>query len=73
MNTLQRLYPSLLKVHEELSTAFPEFAQQELKVLPTPMRRMRRAEFRGRGVTIAFLDSGFYAHPDLAKPRNRIS
>jgi serine protease AprX len=29
-------------------------------------------EWRGRGVTIAFLDSGFYAHPDLVQPLNRI-
>ena len=28
--------------------------------------------FTGRGVTIAFLDSGFYAHDDLTKPENRI-
>ncbi|MDQ2974518.1 MAG: S8 family serine peptidase [Acidobacteriota bacterium] len=28
--------------------------------------------FMGRGVTIAFLDSGFYAHDDLTKPENRI-
>lgn len=28
--------------------------------------------FTGRGVTIAFLDAGFYAHPDLVKPKNRI-
>ena len=28
--------------------------------------------FSGRGVTIAFLDAGFYAHTDLVKPRNRI-
>ncbi|HBB98458.1 MAG TPA: serine protease [Blastocatellia bacterium] len=28
--------------------------------------------FTGRGVTIAFLDSGFYAHPDLTEPTNRI-
>src|SRR5690349_22556891 len=26
----------------------------------------------GRGVTIAFLDSGFYAHKDLIEPKNRI-
>jgi len=25
--------------------------------------------FTGRGVTIAFLDSGFYAHDDLTKTR----
>jgi serine protease AprX len=28
--------------------------------------------FTGRGVTMAFLDSGFYAHPDLTEPANRI-
>ena len=28
--------------------------------------------FTGRGVTIAFLDSGFYAHKDLTEPTNRI-
>lgn len=60
------------RLHEELSTAFPQFAEQELKVIPTPMRLDAPAEFRGRGVTIAFLDSGFFAHADLAKPRNRI-
>jgi serine protease AprX len=60
------------QVHDELSAAFPHFAEQELKVVPTPMRLDAPDEFRGRGTTIAFLDSGFYAHPDLAKPRNRI-
>lgn len=30
------------------------------------------ARFAGRGITTAFLDSGFYAHPDLTSPRNRI-
>jgi serine protease AprX len=28
--------------------------------------------FRGRGVTMAFLDSGFYSHSDLTQPSNRI-
>lgn len=60
------------RLHDELSAAFPQFVEQELKVIPTPMRLDAPAEFRGRGVTIAFLDSGFYAHPDLSKPVNRI-
>jgi serine protease AprX len=30
------------------------------------------ARFTGRGVAIAFLDSGFYAHPDLVEPQSRI-
>jgi serine protease AprX len=41
-------------------------------VLPTPLRMDADERFTGRGVTIAFLDSGFYAHPDLTKPINRI-
>lgn len=60
------------RLHDELTAAHPHFAEQELKVLPTPMRLDAPDEFRGRGATIAFLDSGFYAHPDLTQPRNRI-
>src|SRR5437762_1324166 len=41
-------------------------------VLPTPLRMDADERFTGRGVTIAFLDSGFYAHQDLTEPRNRI-
>jgi serine protease AprX len=41
-------------------------------VLPTPLRMDADERFSGRGVTIAFLDSGFYAHPDLTEPANRI-
>lgn len=41
-------------------------------VLPTPLRMDADERFTGRGVTMAFLDSGFYAHPDLTRPRNRI-
>jgi len=60
------------QLHDELTAAFPHFAEQELKVVPTPMRLDAPDQLRGRGTTIAFLDAGFYAHPDLAKPRNRI-
>jgi serine protease AprX len=41
-------------------------------ILPTPLRLGARDDYRGRDVTIAFLDSGFYAHPDLVEPENRI-
>jgi serine protease AprX len=46
--------------------------EQNNFVLPTPLRMDADENFRGRGVTMAFLDSGFYAHPDLTQPRNRI-
>ena len=41
-------------------------------VLPTPLRMDADERFTGRGVTMAFLDSGFYAHPDLTQPTERI-
>jgi serine protease AprX len=41
-------------------------------VLSTPLRMDADERFTGRGITIAFLDSGFYPHPDLIKPHNRI-
>jgi len=41
-------------------------------ILPTPVRIGALDEYRGRGVTIAFLDAGFYAHPDLVEPHDRI-
>jgi serine protease AprX len=47
------------------------FAQTD-HVLPTPLRLDADARFTGKDVTIAFLDSGFYAHTDLTQPVNRI-
>lgn len=41
-------------------------------VIPTAVRLEADAQYTGRGVTIAFLDSGFYPHPDLTQPVNRI-
>ncbi len=47
--------------------------EQTDHVLPTPLRMNADERFTGRGVTIAFLDSGFFAHDDLTKPENRIA
>jgi serine protease AprX len=41
-------------------------------VLSTPLRLDADERFTGRGVTIAFLDSGYYSHPDLTTHENRI-
>ncbi len=41
-------------------------------VIPTALRLQVGAERAGRGVTIALIDSGFYPHPDLTEPVNRI-
>ncbi|MFN2454640.1 MAG: S8 family serine peptidase [Pyrinomonadaceae bacterium] len=45
---------------------------QDGHVLSTPLRLDADERFTGRGVCLAFLDSGFYAHPDLTTPVNRI-
>lgn len=41
-------------------------------VLSTPLRLDADERYTGKGVTIAFLDSGFYPHVDLTTPSNRI-
>lgn len=41
-------------------------------VLSTPLRLDADERFTGKGVTIAFLDSGFYPHADLTTPDDRI-
>ena len=42
------------------------------QALPVPVRMDADERYTGRGITIAFLDSGFYAHTDLTQPANRI-
>jgi serine protease AprX len=50
----------------------PGFARGGVPILPTPVRLFAAEDRTGRGVTVAFLDSGFHAHPDLVRPRDRI-
>src|ERR1700754_2785378 len=51
--------------------SMPEIIETE-PALPVPVRMDADERFTGRGVTIAFLDSGFYAHSDWTEPVNRI-
>ncbi len=57
---------------EEARAHYPAFDRGTCPILPTPVRLGASDKFKGRGVTIAFLDSGFYAHPDVIRPRDRI-
>src|SRR5437588_2779770 len=41
-------------------------------VVPTAVRLNADRDYTGKGVTIAFLDSGFYPHADLQEPDDRI-
>jgi serine protease AprX len=47
-------------------------SQNRFAVVPTPLRLGIDSDRTARGVTIAFLDSGFYPHPDLTQPVSRI-
>src|SRR3954469_18185082 len=41
-------------------------AQNRFAVIPTAEKLNAHKEFTGKGVRVAFLDSGFYPHPDFA-------
>jgi serine protease AprX len=47
-------------------------ARNRFAVIPTHERLKADESRKGRGVCIAFLDSGFYPHTDLVEPRNRV-
>jgi len=47
-------------------------SENRFAVLPTVLRLGADPDRTARGVTIAFLDSGFYQHPDLTQPVSRI-
>jgi serine protease AprX len=42
------------------------------QILSIPERLQAHPKYAGRGVCVAFVDSGFYPHPDLTRPRRRI-
>ena len=59
------------RAHAQLEKYAAVF-EQGRNVLPTWLRLGAHEHFTGRGVCIAFLDSGFYPHPDLTTPHSRI-
>ena len=59
-------------LHEGIQTAWPLDAEAAFGVLPTRLRLHADPRFSGKGITIALVDAGFYPHPDLVRPRNRI-
>ena len=60
---------SAFPLHERTQppTTFPYYHPDEETVLGLPERLPDHHGYDGRGVTIAFLDSGFYPHPDLTE------
>ncbi len=55
-----------LHTRTEPHTTFPYYHPDEETVLGVTERLPRHTGFDGAGVTIGFLDSGYYPHPDLA-------
>lgn len=49
-----------------------QHALNRFAVIPTAVRLPADSAYTGKGVTVAFLDSGFYPHPDLMTPVSRI-
>jgi serine protease AprX len=59
-------------IHQSIQNVWPLDAEAAFGALPTPLRMHADPRFTGKGVKIAFIDSGFYPHPDLVQPLNRI-
>ncbi|PKK89541.1 MAG: hypothetical protein CVV64_14130 [Candidatus Wallbacteria bacterium HGW-Wallbacteria-1] len=68
---LVRDYPNH-DTHRKIGFHYPVLRKEDFPVLPTPLRLNADPRFTGRGVTLAFIDSGFYPHPDLVRPHKRI-
>ncbi len=60
------------KLLPEIGPYFPVKSADDFIILPTPLRINANPKYTGKGVTICFIDSGFYLHPDLTKNKNRI-
>lgn len=59
-------------LHDQIQRVWPLDTAAAFGAIPTPLRLHADPRFTGRGVTMAILDSGFYPHPDLTQPHNRI-
>ncbi len=59
-------------LHDGIQSVWPLDAEAAFGALPTPLRLHADPRYTGRGVTLALLDSGFYPHPGLIRPVNRI-
>jgi serine protease AprX len=53
--------------HIRFVSNYPHYTHENVGLLPTPLRVGVNPDFTGRGVTIAFIDSGFSMHPDIAE------
>ena len=71
VNRLIAKYPNQAML-DDIGQHFSVTSRSQLSVLPTPLRLDTNPRYTGRGVTMAFIDSGFYPHPDVMQPRRRL-
>lgn len=55
-----------------IQNVWPLDAEAAFGAIPTPLRLRADPRFRGNGVSVALVDAGFFPHPDLIQPLNRI-
>ncbi len=60
------------KLLPEIGPFFSVKSADDFVILPTALRVDANPKYSGKGVTICFIDSGFYLHPDLVKTKKRI-
>jgi serine protease AprX len=60
------------RILPEIGPHFPVKSADDFIILPTGLRLDADPRYTGKGVTICFIDSGFYPHPDLVSYKNRV-
>jgi serine protease AprX len=72
---LDYYHTELVMLHRmlpEIGPHFPVRSADDFIILPTGLRLNADPRFTGKGVTICFIDSEFYPHPDLIAFKNRV-
>jgi serine protease AprX len=60
------------RILPEIGPYFPVKSADDFIILPTALRLDADPRYTGKGITICFIDSGFYPHPDLITHKKRI-
>ena len=56
----------------EIGPYFPVKSADDFIILPSGLRLDTDPRYTGKGITICFIDSGFYLHPDIVSFQNRV-
>lgn len=59
-------------LQDAIQSVWPLDAEAAFGAVPTALRMRANPHYTGKGQVIAMVDSGFYPHPDLIQPENRI-